>query len=299
MLKLLVAAVLSLKDLYYLTALARQKHFARAAEECGVSQPAFSMRISKLEEHLKTKIVRRGNRFEGLTPDGESIVRHALQILEDVKRLEREFSAEPGDVTGVLRLGVVPTASAYAAKLVKGLRDSNPGITVKLKSTSSMSVLLGLEEGLFDAGITYTEAVDRDTLAAEPVHEEEYVLLAPTGMVDPRQTDITWKEASRLPMCLLEPGMQNRRILDEVFQQVGVRPQVVAELSGLTAGVVMAISGAAATIVPRGVVESIGTLEAVEVHSLTEPVVRKSLSLVTPKRGPGLRTLQALRDAAQ
>ncbi len=291
--------MLSLKDLHYLTALARQKHFARAAEECGVSQPAFSMRISKLEEHLKTKIVRRGNRFEGLTPDGESVVRHALQILEDVERLEREFSAEPGDVTGVLRLGVVPTASAYAAKLTKALREANPGITVKIKSTSSMSILLGIEEGLFDAGITYTEAVDKASLEMQPVHEEEYVLLAPSGMVDPDRGDITWKEASQLPMCLLEPGMQNRRILDEIFHQVGVQPTVVAELSGLTAGVVMAISGAAATIVPRGVVESIGTLEAVEVHPLTEPVVRKSLSLVTPKRGPGLRTLQALRDAVQ
>ncbi|MEL7257576.1 MAG: LysR family transcriptional regulator [Pseudomonadota bacterium] len=291
--------MLSLKDLHYLTALARQKHFARAAEECGVSQPAFSMRISKLEEHLKTKIVRRGNRFEGLTPDGESIVRHALQILEDVQRLEREFSAKPGDVTGVLRLGVVPTASAYAAKLVKVLRESNPGITVKIKSTSSMSVLLGIEEGLFDAGITYTEAVDKEALEAQPVHEEEYVLLAPTGMVAAGKSEITWKDASVLPMCLLEPGMQNRRILDEVFQQVGVRPQVVAELSGLTAGVVMAISGTASTIVPRGVVEAIGTLEAVEVVTLTEPVVRKSLSLVTPRRGPGLRTVKALREAVR
>lgn len=291
--------MLSLKDLQYLTALARQKHFARAAEECGVSQPAFSMRISKLEEHLKTKIVRRGNRFEGLTPDGESVVRHALQILEDVDRLESEFSAEPGDVTGMLRLGVVPTASAYAAKLVKALRESNPGITVKIKSTSSVSILMGLEEGLFDAGITYTDTALKDGLEAEPVHEEEYVLLAPTDMLKLGQTEITWREASAMPLSLLEPGMQNRRILDEVFQQVGVRPTVVAELSGLTAGVVMAISGTAATIVPRGVVEAIGTLEAVSVVSMTEPVVRKSLSLVTPRRGPGLRTVQALRAVAQ
>ncbi|MEO1140352.1 MAG: LysR family transcriptional regulator [Pseudomonadota bacterium] len=291
--------MLDLKDLQFLTALARQKHFARAAEECGVSQPAFSMRIAKLEEHLKTKIVLRGNRFQGLTPDGESIVRHALQILENVKKLEHEFSAVPGDVTGVLTLGVVPTASAFAAKLVKRLRESNPGITVKIKSTSSLNILHGIEEGSFDAGIAYTETVDQNALNVEPVHEEEYVLLAPSGMVEEGRQEITWKEAGALPMCLLEPGMQNRRILDSVFYEVGVQPQVVAELSGLTAGVVMAISGAAATIVPRGVVEAIGTLEAVEVVSLTDPVVRKSLCLVTPNRGPGLRTLQALRQAVR
>ncbi len=293
------ARVLSLKDLHFLTALARQKHFARAAEECGVSQPAFSMRISKLEEHLQTKIVRRGNRFEGLTADGESIVRHALQILEDVKLLEREFSTEPGDVTGVLSLGVVPTATAFGARLIKRLRETNPGITVKMKSTSSLSILHGIEEGTFDAGITYTEAVDEQSLDVAHVHEEEYVLLAPSEMVAPDLTEITWKEASSLPMCLLEPGMQNRRILDSVFHEVGVRPQVVAELSGLTAGVVMAIQGAAATIVPRGVVEAIGALEAVRVVSLVDPVVRKSLSLVTPNRGPGLRTIKALKQAAQ
>ncbi|MCR9112622.1 MAG: LysR family transcriptional regulator [Rhodobacteraceae bacterium] len=291
--------VLSLKDLQYLTALARQKHFARAAEECGVSQPAFSMRIAKLEEHLQTKIVRRGNRFEGLTPDGESIVQHALRILEDVERLETEFSAEPGDVTGVLTLAVVPTAAAFAAKVVKNLRETNPGIRVKIKSTSSAAILHGLEEGSFDAGISYTDSVTVDTLNAEPVHEEEYVLIAPAGMLPPGATEITWKEAGQLPMCLLEPGMQNRRILDAVFQEVGVRPIVVAELSGMTAGVVMAIQGAAATIVPKGLVENFGALDAVQVVSLTDPVVHKSLSIVTPNRGPQLRTLKALKDAVR
>ncbi|MEM8774551.1 MAG: LysR family transcriptional regulator [Pseudomonadota bacterium] len=291
--------MLSLKDLQYLTVLARQKHFARAAEECGVSQPAFSMRISKLEEELKTKIVRRGNRFEGLTPDGEAIVRHALMILEDVKQLEQEFSTEPGDVSGVLSMAVVPTASAFAAKTVKRLREFNPGITVKLRSTNSLSVLQGVEQGEFDAGITYTETVEQHALDAVPVHDEEYVLMAPSGMVEKGRTEITWKDAAALPMCLLEPGMQNRRIINSVFHDVGEQPRVVAELSGLTAGVVMALEGVAATILPRGVAENIESLDNVEVFTLTEPVVRKSLSLVSRPGGPGSRVIDALRQAVR
>lgn len=291
--------MLSLKDLHFLTALARQKHFARAAEECGVSQPAFSMRIARLEDQLQTKIVRRGNRFQGLTPDGESLVQHALRIMEDVKKLETEFSTEPGDVTGVISMGVVPTAAAFAAKMIKRLRDINPGITVKLMSTTSLNVLQGVEQGEFDAGITYTEAVEQANLDSVPVHDEEYVLMAPAGMLASDLQEITWAEAARLPMCLLEPGMQNRRIIDSVFRELNCAPRVVAELSGLTAGVVMAVEGVAATIVPRGVAEKIAGLDSVDMVALTDPVVRKSLSLVTARRGPGLRTIAALKQAVQ
>ena len=295
------ARVLSLKDLHFLTALARQKHFARAAEECGVSQPAFSMRIAKLEEHLQTKIVRRGNRFQGLTPDGESIVRHALQILEDVKRLETEFSVEPGDVTGVLSLAVIPTAAALAAKTVIRLREANPGITVRVKTMNSLAILHGLEAGTHDAGITYTESADLESathsfLSVTPIDDEEYVLLAPADMVPDGKEDITWKEAGALPLSLLETGMQNRHILDSVFQEAGVRPKVVAELSGLTPGVVMAIQGAAATVVPKVLVENTGVPRSVRILPLVEPEVRRSLSLVTADRGPALRTVQALKE---
>ncbi|QFT92277.1 Hydrogen peroxide-inducible genes activator [Roseovarius sp. THAF9] len=293
--------MLDLKDLQFLTALARQKHFARAAEECGVSQPAFSMRIAKLEEHLETKIVHRGNRFQGLTPDGESIVRHALQILEDVKRLETEFSAEPGDVTGVLSLAVIPTAAALAAKTVIRLREANPGITVRVKTMNSLAILHGLEAGTYDAGITYTDSANSESaihsfLSVTPIDDEEYVLLVPAQMVGEDKTEITWKEAGTLPLCLLEPGMQNRHIIDTVFQEVGTRPRVVAELSGLTAGVVMAIQGAAATVVPKVLVENTGAPRSVRILPLVEPEVHKSLSLVTADRGPALRTVQALKE---
>ena len=296
--------MLDLKDLQFLTALARQQHFARAAEECGVSQPAFSMRIAKLEEHLQTKIVRRGNRFQGLTPDGESIVRHALQIMEDVKRLETEFSAEPGDLTGVLSLAVIPTAAALAARTTIQLREANPGITVHVKTMSSLAILHGLEAGSYDAGITYTESATSESVAhpfltVTPIYDEEYVLLAPVDMVDEQREDITWKDAGALPLCVLEPGMQNRNIVDRVFQQVGIRPKIVAELSSLTPGVIMAIQGAAATIVPKVLVENTGAPRSVRVLPLVEPEVQKSLSLVTAERGAPLRTVQALKELLQ
>ena len=107
--------MLDLRDLECLSALARHKHFARAAEECGMSQPAFSMRIRNLEDRLETQIVRRGNRFQGLTAEGEVVLSHGRAILESTRALEEQVRAAKGEVIGRLRLGTIPTANAYAA----------------------------------------------------------------------------------------------------------------------------------------------------------------------------------------
>ena len=101
--------MIELKDLQLLTALARHQHFAKAAADCGMSQPAFSMRIRNLEERLGLSIVRRANRFQGLTEEGMMIVRRGRSILDDAKALEQEIAASRGEVTGTLVLGVVPT----------------------------------------------------------------------------------------------------------------------------------------------------------------------------------------------
>ena len=88
--------MIELKDLQLLTALARHRHFAKAAEACHMSQPAFSMRIRSLEDKLGLSIVRRGNRFQGLTGEGQMIVDRARGILDDAKALDQEIAAARG-----------------------------------------------------------------------------------------------------------------------------------------------------------------------------------------------------------
>ncbi|HBS51352.1 MAG TPA: LysR family transcriptional regulator, partial [Rhodobacteraceae bacterium] len=91
--------MIDLRDLHFLTALARHRHFAKAATECGVSQPAFSMRIRKLEQRLGVSVVRRGNRFQGLTPEGEAVLHHARRILDETRALEEAFRSAGREVT--------------------------------------------------------------------------------------------------------------------------------------------------------------------------------------------------------
>ncbi|KPA20407.1 Hydrogen peroxide-inducible genes activator [Shimia sp. SK013] len=289
------ASVISLKDLEFLSSLARHRHFARAAEDCGVSQPAFSMRIRKLEERLDSAIVKRGNRFQGFTPAGEALLRHGRKIMDNMKLLEEEFRSAGGDVTGQLALGVVPTAVAYAAGVVQRLRHGNPGITVRLQAASSLAIQQGLENGLYDAGITYGEGVSPDLMRVEHLYDERYLLLAPAALAPRANGKATWAEAAELPLALLEPGMQNRRILDLVFREVGMVPDVIAETGEFTSAMVMAANGMAATVVPEGLAEAFGKNAGLVALELEAPVVEKDVSLVSAHRHPGLSTVEALR----
>ncbi|WP_068119506.1 LysR family transcriptional regulator [Tropicimonas marinistellae] len=290
--------MIDLKDLQCLSALARQKHFARAAKECGISQPAFSMRIRKLEDRLQTPIVKRGNRFQGLTEEGQMIVRHARKIMDEVKAFEHEVSSTRGEISGSLKLGVIPTALGYAGQLLIRLNREYPNIVVRIETASSLSIQQGIEDGRFEAGITYTDFASEDFLRVEPLYDESYVLLAPERLAPRRTGEITWAEAAEMPLSLLEPGMQNRRILDQIFERVGAEPHVIAETSGFTSAIVMVVEGLAASVVPSTLVESLGGFPGTVSLPLVDPVQTKSVCLVSALRETGLLTLEALRGVA-
>lgn len=289
--------MISLRELEFLASLARRKHFARAAEECGISQPAFSMRIRKLEEKLDTPIVKRGNRFLGFTAEGDALVRHARRIVDDVKIMEQEFRSAKGEVTGKLVLAVVPTAVIFAARAVKILRTRHPGVRVNIQTATSLAIQQGLENGLYEAGITYGEGVSRDLVRVEDLYQETYTLLVPVDLAPRHTGEVTWAEAAKVPLTLLEPGMQNRRILDKVFDDLGLFPDVYVETSGFIAAMVLASEGMSATVVPTHLVEALGQPVGTVALPLADPVLEKDMAIVTPLRDPSLPTVDALRRA--
>lgn len=290
--------LIDLKDLQLLTALARHQHFAKAAEDCAMSQPAFSMRLRSMEEKLGLSIVRRGNRFQGLTDEGELVLRHARVILDSAKALEQELAASKGEVTGTLVLGVVPTATAYAAELTARLHEAHPKLLVRVEVTTSIAIQQRLFNGTIDAGVTYRDSLGRDHLTIQPLYDESYVLIAPEEMVASLQDQITWAEAAKLPLSLLDPQMQNRRILDRIFLDAGLSPEVRSESTGFMSAIVMARAGVVATILPKTLVDSLGELEGIKVLNLVEPEAERPICLAFVDRTPVLTTIQALRKMA-
>ena len=128
---------MDIRQLQYLAALAREKHFTRAAKACGVTQPTLSGRIRQLEQELGVPIVERGQRFHGLTPEGERVLGWANAILDNWSSLQQDIASvrnASGALTGHLTMGVVPSALPMAALLTKAIQTKHPEIELTVLS---------------------------------------------------------------------------------------------------------------------------------------------------------------------
>ena len=110
--------------LEFLLALAREQHFGRAAEACGVTQPTLSAGIKQLEDTMGVLLVNRGSRFQGFTPEGERVLDWARRIVGDTRAMRQEIKALRHGLTGRLRIAAIPTALAMVASLTTPFRDA-------------------------------------------------------------------------------------------------------------------------------------------------------------------------------
>ena len=218
-----------IRQLEYLVTLARERHFARAAEACNVSQPALSAAIRHLEEELGVNIVERGQRFVGFTEDGERILGWARQAIAAWDGLRQEASISRTRLTGTLRFGAIPTAMPIVSLLTGPYWDAYPDIRQTVRSLSNEEIIRRLDDFELDIGLTYLEDQKLERFRVLPLYRERYVLLARDVATLGDCASMTWREAADLPLCLLTGNMQNRRIIDAAFRRAGAQPRVVVE----------------------------------------------------------------------
>ena len=290
--------MLEIKDMKLLAALARHRHFARAAAASGISQPAFSARIRKIEASFGLPLVRRGNKFQGFSREGEVLLKWCRKILADVEGMRQEMEMSKGALGGKLVIGAVPTALPYAALLSGRLREVHPDLAIEIRSLTSSKIGLGLDDYSLDAGLTYVGAENiGDKLLLEPIYEETYVLVASKALAPRVAGHATWAEAAALPLCLLTRDMRNRQLIDAAFEAVGLNPSPVMETDDFTAALAQVASGTAAMIAPRWLSENVFAGRDSIHLELTDPVVAHSIGLVTHLQDPVLPAIAALRDA--
>ncbi|MEM7423427.1 MAG: LysR family transcriptional regulator [Pseudomonadota bacterium] len=283
-----------LRDMELLASLARNKHFARAAAECGISQPAFSARIRNLELDLGAPIVLRSNRFVGFTAEGEIALKWANQMIADARGLKQEINHARGALTGWLTIGAVPTALSFVATIAADLRSAHPALVLRVLSYSSTEIAQGLENFSLDAGVTYLESTLPAGSQVQPAYVERYELLAPNTMAPRDQTAISWADAAPIPLCLLPRNMMNRRFMDEAFEAANAVPNMVMETNAFTAALVQVTSGTAATIAPEMLIEHTTLPDSVARLKLTDPLIEKPISFVTPEREPRMPAVDAM-----
>ncbi|WP_051242768.1 LysR family transcriptional regulator [Stappia stellulata] len=281
-------------DLRVLVSLATERHFARAAQACNMSQPALSTRIRRMEESLGTPLVQRGQRFLGFTEAGERVLTRARRVLADLDGLRQDVTGGTA-LAGRLRIGVIPSATPLAGRLAAALARAHPGVDIACTSLSSRMIEAGLLDYSLDAGITYlnNEPLHNvDTLALQP---ESYCLVGAPELLEQSAEPASWKRAADWPLALLTPDMQNRRILDKAFSDAGATPQVVFEANSF-----LSIFGRAGretspvvAILPRMIVDELKT-DALGVRELEAMRVPPVIGLVAPRRNLQLPLTSAL-----
>lgn len=238
-----------IRQLSYLLALDKYRHFGRAAESCHVSQPALSNGIRELERELGITIVRRNRTFEGITPEGERVIQWVRQVMASLEGLRQEADLVRSVPQGHLAIGAIPTANHAATLLSAEYREILPQLTLEVTSLSTPEILRRLKAQEIQLGILYERSVlisaDYDAM---PLYSERHVLVANEQASLPRQLD--WSEVGELPLCLLSPDMQNRQTLNKCFEAVEAKPRVVLQSNDIRVLLAECQSGRAFSILP-------------------------------------------------
>ncbi len=286
-----------IRHLSYFVALARERHFARAAVACHVAQPTLSAAIHKLEEELDVSLVVRDHRFIGLTPEGETLLAWAQKILVDYQSLRDDLAGTEGRFQGTLRLGVIPAAMPVVAFVTSCFVAANPDAGVNLRSMTSREIQRALDAFEIDGGMTYLENEPLERVRRLPLYSERYVLVVSRDHPRASRRTISWKAALGERLCLLSDDMQNRRIIDAVATSIGMQVQPALTANSFLALLSHLRLGGWASIVPHTFYKLVSETDTLVPIRLVEPVHSQMVGLVLSDREPESPAARALRTA--
>lgn len=289
---------MDIRHLTYLVTLVREQHFGRAARACHVSQPTLSSGIRRLETEVGFPIVRRSQRYEGLTPEGDRVLEWARRILADVDGLENELGAMRGGLSGCLRIGAIPTSLPCLSLLTTPLCAMNPGITITVHSLNSRQIEQGLHDFELELGVTYLDSEPLTGVRTLPLYEEHYVLLTAESEPCAQQDEVTWADAAKLPLCLLTRDMQNRRIVNGLFHESGAEPEPTVETNSISTLFAHVRDGPWSSVMSHAWLHVFEVPAGMKAIPLVAPSATRTIGLVSLDRDPVPILASALIEVA-
>jgi len=280
--------------LEYLLALARERNFGRAAETCGVTQPTFSAGIKQLEDTLGVMLVQRTSRFLGFTAEGERVLDWARTIVADTRAMRAEVQTLKKGLTGHLRIAAIPTVLPMVSALTTPYRAKHPNVKFTILSRTSIEILSMVENLEVDAGLSYIDNEPLGRLRAVPLYLEQYRLLTSADSPLGDHDKVTWAEVGKIPLCLLTPDMQNRRIIDGLLQAAGNRPEPTLESNSMIVLFSHVRTGRWASVMPERLADTLGLTEKLRSIPIVDPEVVHQIGLLIPPREPMMPVVSAL-----
>ena len=276
------------RQLQYAILLSEVRSFSQAAEELGISQPAFSKQILALENDLGLKLFDRTTNPLSLTPAGEYFVKKAADIIfeEDVltKTMERFKTGENGRLT----IGISPFRSLYMMPpVIKALKERYPGLQIVLSEYGRNQLHKGILEGIYDFIITNLP-VDESRLDIIPLEKDTLVLAVPENLLPLMKTStagtVDLKDCKSLPFVVVSTGQELRQLFDKLCKLSRFDPNIFVEVIGVTSAWEMVKSGIPAAILPKQFIHKESVSSSVTMFDLSQAAQTRQPAVVT-RRG--------------
>src|SRR5258706_9504024 len=283
---------MTLTELRYIVAVARERHFGHAAESCFMSQPTLSVAVKKLEEELGVALFERGPGEISITPAGQKIVEQAQRVLEEASRIKDLAAAGRDPLAGPLRLGAIYTIGPYLLpKLIPILRRNAPAMQLHIQENFTHRLGDALKSGEVDV-ILVALPFDEPGIETRAVYDEPFLVAVPKGHAWEGRKRVTSEELTRESLLLLGEGHCFR---DQVLEFCHTSRTRAIEGGSLETIRQMVASGVGVTVLPSTSVNPGSASELIRIVPFARPVpsrrVRLSLrgSFPPPQAGEALR----------
>ena len=294
---------MTLTELKYIVAVARERHFGRAAEACFVSQPTLSVAIKKLEEELGVTIFERGGTEVGVTAVGQQLVSQAQKVLEESANLKEIARRGNDPLAGPLRVGVIHTIGPYLLpKLVPKQIERTPQMPLILQENFTQRLIELLRQGEIDCAIMALPLPETGLMTV-PLYDEQFVVVTPANHPWADRTSIAAEDLKLQNMLLLGSGHCFRDQVLEVcpelsrFAAASEGIQRTFEGSSLETIRHMVAAGIGITVMPMSAVKSHDrNSELLRYIPFENPIPDRRVVLAWRKSFPRISSIEALKD---
>ena len=293
---------MTLTELKYVLAVARERHFGRAAEACFVSQPTLSVAIKKLEEELGVTLFERGSGELSITPAGERVAEQAALIFELVDGIKDLAAEAKDDLQGSLKLGAIYTIAPYLLpELIPQLHERAPHMPLLLEENYTRVLTEKLKKGELDAMIVATPVEDPSLLAL-PLYEEPFVVAVPASHAWKKKKAIASGELEKESLLLLGSGHcfrdQVLKVCPALNRSASDGLQKTLESSSLETIRHMVASGMGTTVLPCTATRLHSSSDSLLAYRpFTKPAPTRVVSLAWRKSFPRPRAIEMVRQA--
>jgi LysR family hydrogen peroxide-inducible transcriptional activator len=293
---------MTLTELRYIVAVARERHFGRAAEACFVSQPTLSVAVKKLEEELGLQLFERGAGEVSVTPAGQKIVAQAQRVLEEAARIKELAAAGRDPLAGPLRLGAIYTIGPYLLpKLIPILRRAAPQMQLHIQENFTHVLSELLKNGEVDV-ILIALPFAEPGIETRAVYDEPFMVAVPKGHAwDGRKRAVSSEELTKESLLLLGEGHCFRDQVLDICHVVRAkeRSPLARTVEGGSLETIrqMVAGGVGVTVLPSTSVGAGGTGDLIRILPFARPAPTRRVGLAWRKSFPRPEAIEALRKA--